>query len=51
MTQHMPHQSFQMVLPFKHAALSFLGGKNSKDHTAALPIAGDTLDLIFINVS
>jgi hypothetical protein len=27
MTQHMPHQSFQMVLPFKHAALSFLGEK------------------------
>jgi len=51
MTQRIPHQSFSNLADDEAGRAEFSREKNSKEHTAALPIAGDTFDLIFLNVS
>jgi hypothetical protein len=51
MTQRILRPSFSNLPDVEACRAKFSRGKNSKVHTAALPIAGDTFDLIFLNVS
>ena len=51
MTQRIPHQSFSNHPDVETCRVEFSRRKISKDHTAALPIAGSAFDLIFLKVS